>query len=88
MSRKFLFVALALAVIIHVVTADCQKDRTKAKHQQKNGGKDVYVPRCKKNGDYKRAQCNFSKFVCFCVDPKTGKQVSKEKKGAIHCSSS
>ncbi|KAF8771855.1 hypothetical protein HNY73_019223 [Argiope bruennichi] len=72
MSRKFLFIALALAVIVHVVT----------------GKKGNYVPRCRKNGDYKRAQCQLSKGVCFCVNPKTGERTTEDQKGGAKCSSS
>ncbi|GBO15690.1 hypothetical protein AVEN_68387-1, partial [Araneus ventricosus] len=34
-----------------------------------------FIPRCDSNGDYKKAQCNDAAY-CYCVDPKTGKQVS------------
>ncbi|XP_055952042.1 SPARC-related modular calcium-binding protein 1-like [Argiope bruennichi] len=90
MPRKFLFIALALAVIVHVVTADsqCQKDRAQALQDRKNGKKGNYVPRCRKNGDYKRAQCQLSKGVCFCVNPKTGERTTEDQKGGAKCSSS
>ncbi|GBM75481.1 hypothetical protein AVEN_54081-1 [Araneus ventricosus] len=87
MSRKFLFVALALAVILHVVIADsqCQKDRAQALQDMQNGNKVGVVPRCKSNGNYKRAQCDLTKGVCHCVDPKTGERLTADEKGGTHC---
>ncbi|XP_055952818.1 SPARC-related modular calcium-binding protein 1-like [Argiope bruennichi] len=87
MSRKFLFVALALTVIVHVVTADsqCQMERAQAIQDMMDGKMVDVVPRCKNNGDYKKAQCNLKKGVCFCVNQKTGERKTEEKKRGIKC---
>ncbi|GBN01873.1 hypothetical protein AVEN_198757-1 [Araneus ventricosus] len=66
----------------------CQKDRAQALQDKKNGNKGGFVPRCKKNGDYRRAQCNLSKGVCFCLDPKTGEKTTEDQKGGAQCKSS
>lgn len=50
-----------------------------------------YIPQCTPSGDYQQKQCHGSTGFCWCVDPKTGKELPGTRvgpgKGEVQCSS-
>ncbi|GBM75472.1 hypothetical protein AVEN_54073-1 [Araneus ventricosus] len=87
MMRQLFFIVLALAVLGQIAHGDsaCEQEKKAAIDRAKNGVVDGFIPRCEPNGDFSNPQCYGFLHHCYCVDPKTGKQVGEAKKGGVKC---
>ncbi|CAL1285381.1 unnamed protein product [Larinioides sclopetarius] len=78
MIRQMFFITLVFVVVFQIAhgKSKCQKQRDHANAMMTFG---QFVPECDDNGDYAKEQCNDGAY-CYCVDPKTGKQIGKSKR--------
>ncbi|CAL1285395.1 unnamed protein product [Larinioides sclopetarius] len=81
MMRKMILVVLVLAVVSEIVKAGskCQDE------QQAVRGKGVFMPECDEKGLYMKKQCYRRNRKCWCVNPKTGEQLTKPNRMKINC---
>lgn len=74
--KVFRFLTVSSASSVSVKNTKCIKRRQR-RLKLKKTNPNVFVPKCKRSGKFKRTQCNPSMGKCWCVNPTTGRKLKE-----------